>query len=166
MIDQLLDPNVDPDSLLQGLRAKDSAAAADAAAPARSTAMLELHHKQGHRHAIPYMHLLWIAFNPSRGIKLHFATHTVRIRGRNLGPLYEQLAAHACRVLREVDPSEDTGEEDATSISEIVFRPIGRGRASAGASEERNQSRKQERKSCETDESGLARSRSIKTYLR
>lgn len=147
MLDLLLDPNVPAESLLSSDSVQPSHASSTAATAARSVSMLELHHKQGHRHAIPYMHLLLIAFDPSNGIKLHFATHTVRIRGRNLGPIYEQLATHACSVLREVDPSDDTGEEDATFITELVFRPIRRGRASASASEQQNQTRKQERKS-------------------
>ena len=144
MLDPLLDPNVSADALDAAPLARPTAVGGPTS-QSRSASMLELHHRQGHRHAIPYSHLVWMSFDPSLGIKLHFATHTVRIRGRNLRPVYEQLVAHTCGVLRECDPSEDTGDEDATLISRLVFRPIRRGRAIPPVRQEKRPSTREQK---------------------
>lgn len=142
MLDKLLDPNVPQEALLNP-KPTDAYLAEASAQPSstRTASMLELHHKNGNRHAIPYIHLLWIAFDPSIGVKLHFATHTIRVRGRNLKPVYEQLVAQTCSVLREVDISEDTGDADATLITDLRFRPIRRGRETPRPSDQQDRSR-------------------------
>lgn len=49
-MDPLLDPNVDPDSLLRDLPAEDNTSSGTL--PPRNASLLELHHKEGHCNAM------------------------------------------------------------------------------------------------------------------
>ena len=50
-------------------------------------------------HALPYAHLLRVRFDPSLGVRLYVATHTMSICGRRLMPLYQAICAHTTNLL-------------------------------------------------------------------
>jgi hypothetical protein len=56
----------------------------------------------GNHVALPYTSVLFVSFNPSQQIVILFATHTVRIKGVNLKPIYEALLREAVGTLKEV----------------------------------------------------------------
>lgn len=142
VLDAFLDPNVPAEALASSYASEPCSAVGAEKVAGNRAPMLELHHREGHRNAIAYSHLLWLAFDPSIGISLHFATHKVRIRGRNLHRVYEQLADQSCRILREASPGEDDGEDEATFISSLVFRPIRRGEPRPPAGRKRQSTKK------------------------
>lgn len=82
--------------------------------------MLDLVTVGGTRHAFPYAHLLRICYDPSTGIELFFATHTVTLRGRSLDPLYEELIAHAVPQVVAVGERHDVGAAHGSATQPIV----------------------------------------------
>ena len=85
--------------------------------------MLDVRQKTGDRAALPYAYLTFIHFNKSGDIRLEYSGHTVSIRGRNLGDLYNALLNHRVDYVQEADLQyEDTGEESDPFIWEIVVK--------------------------------------------
>lgn len=75
---------------------------------------------KGRNHvAMTYGHLLWANFNPSVGIILHFSTHTVTIKGRNLQPLYDGILLHEVPKVKVTPERFDRGGNDEMSVAEI-----------------------------------------------
>src|SRR5215210_6518460 len=63
---------------------------------------LNLRFASGEEKAFPYSDLIWSDFNASKGILMHFASHTVMVRGRSLEPLYRQIIQFALTEIVEV----------------------------------------------------------------
>lgn len=75
---------------------------------------------KGHNHvAMTYGHLLWANFNRSAGIILHFSTHTVTLKGRNLRPLYDGILLHEVARVKVTPERFDVGGSDEMSVVEI-----------------------------------------------
>lgn len=78
--------------------------------------------KNGSFHSLPYYEIGEIYFEPSAGIVLFFRMGLVRIEGRNLKKLYQQL--HARKVVEIREFSENAGmffATDALFISSITY---------------------------------------------
>lgn len=73
----------------------------------------------GRRKAFRYLDLLWIDFYPSGVLILHFPTHSVTLKGRNLLALYVQVLAHEARSVSVTDERYDTGEGSGPVITGI-----------------------------------------------
>jgi hypothetical protein len=90
--------------------------------------MVVFRRKTGESVAFSYPHLLWLDFDPSRAIVLHFSTHTVTLRGRNLAPLFEKLLSYEAIEVNEVSPRYDvpTQKPDETVVTQIELKPRGK----------------------------------------
>jgi hypothetical protein len=65
--------------------------------------MLRLRLRDDTWRAFPYYGLTGLHYDPALGIELAFVTATVRVRGRNLFPLFNLLGDHAVRWVWEAD---------------------------------------------------------------
>lgn len=83
---------------------------------------LNIRFVEGHCVAFLYSHMLWMNFDPSRGIILHFSTHTVKVTGRNLAALYAELLELRCRQIVVVSEEHDLGEADAVVVHRVGIR--------------------------------------------
>jgi hypothetical protein len=83
--------------------------------------MVVFRRKTGESVAFSYPHLLWLDFDPSKAIVLHFSTHTVSLHGRNLAPLFEKLLSFEAIEVYEVSPRYDEPIEkpDETVVTQI-----------------------------------------------
>ena len=87
------------------------------------TAMVDFETVQGDRQALPYSYLVSINYNPSEGLVLTFASHVVRIRGRNLDDLYLALVRQRAEYIRAEDAHFDTRPESEPFIEKIDITP-------------------------------------------
>lgn len=89
---------------------------------------LNLVKKDGNCKAFPYTSLLWVDYNPSKGMLLHFATHTVTVKGRNLGPLYAAVVRFDLPEITEVGEKRTLAGEDETVVTSlhILQKPDGK----------------------------------------
>ena len=85
--------------------------------------MLDLELVGGKRFAFPY-HDLRATYDPGSGIRLHFSTHTVILRGRSLGPLFDEIVAHAVARIVAVGDRHDDGNGDEADEIPVVRRII------------------------------------------
>jgi hypothetical protein len=87
-------------------------------------AMLELRFRTGNRVAFAY-HLLGRAeFDPSAGITLLFPDATVRVRGRNLGPLFTAVREQQAVWVWEADRAiADLAPDRAAVVEAIAVEP-------------------------------------------
>jgi hypothetical protein len=75
--------------------------------------------KKNHK-AFTYAKLVWTDFNPSEWIILHFASHTVRLEGRRLRPLYDAILSHEVALVRmQPDHHDDGGAESEPVVTKI-----------------------------------------------
>lgn len=88
---------------------------------------LNLVRKNGTRVAFSYSHFIWANFDPSLGLQMHFATHTITMKGRNLGRLYEEASRLELYEVKEVDERRDMGGKDDLVVTElhIMQKPDG-----------------------------------------
>lgn len=77
---------------------------------------------QGHCITFLYSHLIWMNFDDSKGIILHFSTHTVKVVGRNLATLHAELCELRLREIRVVSENHDLGEADAVVVHRVGVR--------------------------------------------
>jgi hypothetical protein len=77
---------------------------------------LRLRFLKGHRRALPYYLLQDVVFEPDEGILLVFAHCRVKIKGRNLVPLFDRLADHKVRYVREMDALAAEGFSDGETV--------------------------------------------------
>ncbi len=70
--------------------------------------------------AFPYYGLTSIAYDPTLGIDLVFVTTTVRIKGRNLFPLFSLLSDHAVRWVWEADRANWLQTPEASTVIERI----------------------------------------------
>jgi hypothetical protein len=90
-------------------------------------AMLDFIRLGGSHSAFPYAHLLRAQYDPSIGIKLHFATHMVLIRGRSLQAFYDSILAHAVGRIIAIGERHDSEINDEVPIVHTIsIRKVGR----------------------------------------
>lgn len=80
--------------------------------------------KKNHQ-AFSYSKLVWMDFNISGVIHLHFASHTVKLVGQRLRPLYDSILLHEIAFVR-MEPSrhETGGKEKDPVVTKIVISPV------------------------------------------
>lgn len=88
----------------------------------RSVASLDVRFAGGRKRAFTYAYLMDVEFEPSSGIVLHFAAHSVTLAGSRLGALYDGLARHAVVYVQEQGKTETPDGADAV-IEKIVIEP-------------------------------------------
>ena len=82
---------------------------------------LDIKLRTGDRWGLPYAYKTAIEFNLSGDLTIHFTTHTINIKGRNLSPLYDALVAHRVAQILEHDNEFDDLPEQATVINSITI---------------------------------------------
>lgn len=73
--------------------------------------------------ALDYAHLLWVTFNLSGVIVLHFSTHTVTLKGRNLEALYISFLRHDVTALVAIDERNDMGDGESPVVNFVHVMP-------------------------------------------
>lgn len=81
--------------------------------------MLSLLLKDGTYVGLGYGRLIWVNFNPSLGLILHFGTHTVRLKGRNLTPLYREVMLLRTKEIAATDERYDLGDDQDSVVTAI-----------------------------------------------
>lgn len=89
-------------------------------------AMVEFRFLGGNAKALAYSYLIGIDFDPSAGVVLDFSQYRVTLRGRNLRPVFENLAAHRVAFVRESDALQAaaTAAEGETVVTAIEVRDL------------------------------------------
>jgi len=99
-----------------------------AAALAPPQIMLELQTRSGRRVGFPYAYLVEVSLEyPADDevyLQLIFTARRVRIRGRNLAPIFEGLLRQSVKVLEESATAFDDPSEMATHISVIELEEL------------------------------------------
>lgn len=85
----------------------------------RRAVMLDLRCKGGEFVSLPYSYLTKIKFNPSDSLELYISGNYVKITGRNLHEIYNQLCRHRVTFIEASISDLDTTEEDETYIKNI-----------------------------------------------
>lgn len=78
--------------------------------------------KDGARKAVPYAFVTEISYNVDVGIEILTTGRCIRIVGRNLTALFEQLIAYRVRYIQTNIGSD--ADEDVLFVKEIVFAEI------------------------------------------
>jgi hypothetical protein len=83
----------------------------------------------GNHTAFTYEHLIWVRFNLSVGIILHFASHKVTLTGKNLLELYEGILLHEVSHVCEKPAKRGlTAEDDLPVVNKIdIIQATGKG---------------------------------------
>ena len=86
--------------------------------------MLDLRFRDGSRRALPYSYLISIGIEVSTNadsvLVLQFASHSVRIEGRNLGLLYDRMLTHSLGLVQEAErPEFDDTPDSGWFVSRI-----------------------------------------------
>lgn len=91
--------------------------------------MLELRSRSGRRVGFPYAYLVEVSLEyPTDDevyLELIFTARKVRVRGRNLAPLFEGLLRHSVRLLEEsatafYDPAAETAHIQVIELEELA----------------------------------------------
>lgn len=85
---------------------------------------LNIEFKAGHCMAFLYGHLVWMNFEPELGIMMHFSSHTVRLEGRNLGTLYDELLELRLRYVKVVEKDRDAGAADDVVVHRATVEQL------------------------------------------
>jgi hypothetical protein len=91
--------------------------------------LIDIQHRRSKRYGFPYTDLIWLEFEPSKDLVLHFSSHTVRVEGRNLRVLYDQLLRLEVTRIEGVSERNDTGEPDELCVHEVTVTTSGDGSA-------------------------------------
>lgn len=75
-------------------------------------AMLDFRFKGGKRLSLPYSYLSSVSYDPKSGITLTYPSHTMTVRGRNLGPAYNAIGSLTALALVESDTGVDEGGDE------------------------------------------------------
>lgn len=86
---------------------------------------LNIRFVEGHCMAFCYAHIQWMNFDPSIGIILHFSTHTVKLFGRNLRALYDELLELRRREVVVVSIEHDLGEANTPTVHRVSVEQVG-----------------------------------------
>lgn len=87
--------------------------------------MFECAWASGNRRAFSYLLLHAIEFNPSTGLVLVCGSQRIRLRGRCLGGLFDELSDHHVASLNELDPTNTQLEADVPIIETIHLENAG-----------------------------------------
>ncbi len=90
----------------------------------QAVSTLDLRFQDGRRLALPYSTIAATSFDPQVGIQLEHITYRVTIKGRNLAPLYHQLARRMVLTIVEQGDFEE-GDETGTAVSAITVVAAG-----------------------------------------
>jgi hypothetical protein len=71
--------------------------------------------------AFPYTKVVWMNYQPSRGIQVHFASHTVFIVGHDLGKVYEGIRDWK---LRSIGPEEAAAGPRTPGVEAVYIRQV------------------------------------------
>lgn len=71
--------------------------------------------------AFPYTKLVWTNHQPSRGIQVHFASHTVFIVGHDLGKVYEGIRDWK---LRSIGPEEAAAGPRTPGVEAVYVKQV------------------------------------------
>jgi len=85
---------------------------------------LNIQFRAGHCMAFLYGHLVWMNFEPDVGVMLHFSSHTVKLEGRNLGKLYEELLELRLRQIKVVEKVHDKGSPDEAVVHRATVQQL------------------------------------------
>lgn len=66
-----------------------------------------------------YEHLLWVVLKMEGELVLRYSSHTVRLKGRNLGVLQEEIKSLKSRSVLELDERYDVEENDGPVVTSI-----------------------------------------------
>jgi hypothetical protein len=88
-------------------------------APISAPPMLNLRFHTGEEKAFPYSDLIWLDYNASKGILIHFASHTVAIWGKNLRPVYVRLVAFELAEIVEESEEHRVEESERPVVDKI-----------------------------------------------
>lgn len=80
--------------------------------------------KKGDLVAMMYAHMVWANLDPSKGLQIHFSTHTATLIGRNLRPLYDALLRQELSEVQEKDEKRDVSEEGDTVVTQVHIRQV------------------------------------------
>lgn len=82
---------------------------------------------EGHCMAFLYGHLVWMNWDKKIGIILHFSSHTLKLEGRNLGRLYEDLKELKLREIRVVAQEHDVADSDEPVVFKASVNQVAAG---------------------------------------
>lgn len=85
-------------------------------------AMLDIQLTTGERYGLPYSYLIWVKYDPEKGVLLRFSSYLVLVKGRNLQQLYHGLLQQRVEWIAAEDPRYDDGPESGVFIHEIDVR--------------------------------------------
>lgn len=90
----------------------------------RRAVMLDLRCKGGEFVSLPYSYMTKIKFNPSESLELYISGNYVKITGRNLHELYQQLCRHKVTFIQASISDLDTTPEHETYIKDIEVSEV------------------------------------------
>lgn len=70
----------------------------------------------------PYDKLVWLNYQPGKGIQLHFSSHTVFIAGHKLTELYQGLRD---QVVKSLGPEEGPGGPCSKGVESVFIKQVG-----------------------------------------
>lgn len=85
----------------------------------RRAVMLDLRCKGGEFVSLPYSYLTKIKFNPSESLELYISGNHVKITGRNLHEIYNQLCRHRVTFIEASISDIDSTDENETYVKDI-----------------------------------------------
>lgn len=89
--------------------------------------MLRLRFQDDTWRALPYYGLSSMSYEPALGIELSFAATLVRLRGRNLFPLFNLIGDHSVRWVWEADRAAYLQTPEAHSVIERIEYGVAKG---------------------------------------
>lgn len=87
--------------------------------PSRRAVMLDLRLKGGEFVSLPYAYMTKIKFNPSECLELYISGNYVKITGRNLHDIYNQLCRHKVVFIAANITDMDNTDEDKIFVKNI-----------------------------------------------
>ncbi len=87
--------------------------------------MLRLRFRDGTWRALPYYGLCSMAYDPALGIELVFSSTAVRLRGRNLFPLFTQIGDQSVRWVWEADRADTLLVPESITVIERIEIGVG-----------------------------------------
>ena len=91
--------------------------------------MLRLRFHDGTWRALPYYGLASMAYDPALGIELVFSVTTVRLRGRNLFPLFTTLGDQSVRWVWEADRANSLRTPETNTVIDRIEFGVGKNSA-------------------------------------
>lgn len=95
----------------------------ETAGPGSWRPFLSIQLRTGPLFSIRYEHLLWVFLVNSGEIVLRFSSHTVRLKGRNLSSLHDELMTLKAGTIVELDPRYDVEENIEPVVTAVSISP-------------------------------------------